>query len=1101
MSESQRLVSVIAQLETQRAALGDAVVDAATQPLRAQLAALHAAATEQTLRQVSVLFTDVVGSTTLSERLDPEDIHGVMDGALERFSAIVRAQGGRVLQYAGDSMLGVFGADRVLEDDAERAVRAGLAILDEALAQGAAIERRYRHRGFAVRVGISTGRVLLGGGVDGEGTIRGISVNVAARMEQSAPAGGLRISHDTYRHVRGVFDVIEQPAASVKGIAQPVRSYLVLRAKPRAFRLARRGIEGIATALIGREPELGRLTTAFDTVLAERRLVALNIVGDAGLGKSRLLDEFDHWLELRPETIWLFHGRARPQGHGGPFGVLRDLLAWRFEIQESDSQAVAQTKLASGLGAVFGERADEQSALIGQLIGLDCSASPHIAGIATDARQIRDRGFHALAEYFRLLHASDGSPIALLLDDLHWADDGSLDWIAHLLLHCTDVPMLVLGLARPLLYERHPKWDQDTALERLALAPLSAVKTQALTEALLARVDGVPRALRDQLADSADGNPFFIEELVAMLIDDGVIETGDERWHLRAERLAGLSVPATLTGVLQARLDSLPGPEKSALQEASVIGAVFWDDALRRIEASAPLALDALAERELARHHETSAFEGAREFGFKHHLLHQVTYESVLRRHKREQHRLTAEWLIERSGDRISEYHDLIAMHYERADDVPNALHYLRKAADDAMRTCANGVVLDCVARALAIAAEDDAPNRFALLLLRSEVLRDLGRSDDYAADVAHLEHLADLLADPEKRARANGARSRQAFSVANYPAAIAAAERAIELAEQAGVPEASMAARASAALSLLYLGEPERARAHAEVQLRIACAAGNGKVESSAWTSIGHVEAHRGRFREATVAFRESLRAARSCGDRRGEAIALTNHGLIELALGGPEAAALLHESVQVARETGYKWIEGGAMNNLASLAHTQGREAEALEWLDQALELVAQTQNRALEASVRVTLAEVHAASGKHALARAAFERALDLYVQTGRSTLLAVPRAGLARLALARGQLTDAMVQVESIVAQLEGGGSLSGVRNPAWIEMACHQVMAAAGDPRAPTWLERAHSSIVEQHERHSPDDRAALLANAPDDREILAAWEAARQALP
>jgi len=252
-TERQQLEAAIAALEAQRPLLGDAVVAMAIAPLRDKLIALRARAQgEQQLKTVTILFMDIVGSTQLSQYLDPEDVHAVMDTALERLSALVRAQNGQVLKYAGDSLLAAFGAEHALEGDAERAVRAGLAILEEAPRLAAEVQAAYGLQGFNLRVGINTGRVLLGGGVDGESSIRGAPVNIAARMEQTAPPGGLRISHQTYRHVRGVFDVEAQVPIEIKGITGPVRSYLVLRAKPRAFRVVNRGLEGIESPMVGR---------------------------------------------------------------------------------------------------------------------------------------------------------------------------------------------------------------------------------------------------------------------------------------------------------------------------------------------------------------------------------------------------------------------------------------------------------------------------------------------------------------------------------------------------------------------------------------------------------------------------------------------------------------------------------------------------------------------------------------------------------------------------------------------------------------------------------------------------------------------------------
>ena len=304
-SAASSLEAAIAALEAQRGLLGDAVVDVAVAPLRAQLAALQAAASpdgsiaaapiaqpEQTLRVVSILFLDVVGSTSLSQYLDPEETHEVMDGALLRCTAMVLKHHGKVLQYAGDNLLAVFAADEARDNDAERAVRAGLDMLAEGRLLHDEVFRDHGYAGFDVRVGVHTGGVLLGGGVDAEGSIRGMAVNVAARMEQTAPPGGLRISGDTWRHVRGVFDVEAQPPIAVKGIDEPIASYLVLRAKPRAFRTTTRGIEGVATRMVGREAELGVLQSAFERLFEQRQLEMLLVVAEAGVGKSRLLYEF-----------------------------------------------------------------------------------------------------------------------------------------------------------------------------------------------------------------------------------------------------------------------------------------------------------------------------------------------------------------------------------------------------------------------------------------------------------------------------------------------------------------------------------------------------------------------------------------------------------------------------------------------------------------------------------------------------------------------------------------------------------------------------------------------------------------------------------------
>ena len=500
-SEHDQFVAAIAALEGQRDVLGNEVVNAAISALRSRLHDLvtgPAAEPVQTLRQVSVLFLDVVGSTTLSQHLDPEDIHAVMDGALARCTAVVQAHHGKVLQYAGDSLLATFGADEVSEDDAERAVRCGLALLVEGRRLAEEVQATYSHEGFDVRVGVHTGDVLLGGGVDAEGTIRGIAVNIAARMEQSAPAGALRISHDTYAHVRGLFEVQAQEPLEVKGVDGAVQSYLVMRAKPRSFRIVTRGIEGVITRMIGRDAELAQLQRAFKRLFVERKLAAVTVVADPGLGKSRLLYEFEAWAEMQPEAFYIFRGRANPHTQGQPFGLLRDILVWRFRIQDDDSLETARAKLEGAIVPLF--RADDgpdlaeaHAHLLGHLVGIDFLDSRHVKGILSDPRQIRNRAFHAAAQLFRRVSAQDGAPVILQLEDLHWADSESLDFLNYLAEVDGDVALLILVVTRPTLLERRSDWSSVEGVhERIDLAPLDKAGSRLLAEELLKKLADVP---------------------------------------------------------------------------------------------------------------------------------------------------------------------------------------------------------------------------------------------------------------------------------------------------------------------------------------------------------------------------------------------------------------------------------------------------------------------------------------------------------------------------------------------------------------------------------------------------------------------------------
>ena len=632
---SAQLSAAIAALEGQRATLGDAVVEMALAPLRRELAELgsHRSTPRQQLKQVTVLFVDVVGSTAMGQRLEPEEISAVMDGALERFTATVRAHYGRVLQYTGDGMLAAFGAEEANEGDVESAVRAGLAIIEDAKAQSDDVKRRHGLTDFAVRAGLHTGTVLLGGGVDADSNIRGATVNVAARMEQSAPPGRLRISHDTYQHVRGLFEFSEPALIQVKGVEQALRTYLVERAKPRAFRVASRGIEGVHTRMIGREAELELVCSTFAATGLERQARALTIVGEAGLGKSRLLAEFQQTLDL--DACWLLLGRAHPRSALHPYGVLRDMLLGHEQSAEGDSDETARLKLIDRLSPLFREEGEAPIHLIGHLIGLDFSTSPHVQDLLADEKRCKDLAFDACLLCLRRL--GETRPVIVVLDDLHWADAETLAFIRRLLEANRDTPLLTLIMTRPTVFEEQAGWvGEDIAHQRLDLKPLDREVSQELAEALLQRLDGIPAALRAVITEGAEGNPFYMEELVKMLIDDGVIEVEAERWHVLPDKLLTAHVPTTLTGVLQARLDALGARERTALQNAAVVGHVFWNQALAAIDPEAVEAIPVLLRKQLVVRRDGQVDSG--EYTFQHHLLHQVTYNGVLKEQRQRGH-------------------------------------------------------------------------------------------------------------------------------------------------------------------------------------------------------------------------------------------------------------------------------------------------------------------------------------------------------------------------------------------------------------------------------------------------------------------------------
>jgi predicted ATPase/class 3 adenylate cyclase len=1091
----EQLESAIAALETQRSILGDATVDAGLAPIRDRLAALRAqGAAVQQLKAVSVLFIDIVGSTAMSRVLDPEDIHAVVDGALERFTAIIVARKGRVLQYAGDSILAAFGAEEAREDDAENSIHAALGILAEARRISAEVQATHRIAGFNVRAGINTGSVLLGGGVDDEGSIRGVTVNIAARMEQSAPEGCLRISHDTYRHVRGVFDVTEEPTIIVKGMDEPLRSYLVVRAKPRAFRLKNRGVEGVECRMVGRDLELRRLTDALEDTIADSMLTLLSVVGDAGIGKSRLLLEFATWLELQPTQVWGFETRAQAHGERLPYGVVRELFCWRFQIEESDSLPEARKKLIDALRPLFGDAVEEQGALLGQLIGLDFSDSPFIQGIIADPKQIRDRAFNAAARYFRLLAQS--GPVLLQFEDLHWADEGSLDFVNHLAQSCRDLPIMMLCATRPSLLERRPLWGSGQANhERIDLTALTRRTSRELADALLSRVDEPPAVLRELITTGAEGNPFYMEELTKMLIDDGVIVTGADRWRVVPERLARVHVPPTLIGVLQARIDALAPEEKAALQCASVVGHVFWDGAMLALDERSPASLPALMSRELIYGRETTAFETAREFVFKQHVLRQVTYDSVLKRHKREWHRQVANWLIAQSGERIADQYALIAEHFERAGDVVGAIQYLRLAGEVANRAYASEPALDHLARALALVPDDDEVTRFDLLLLRTEALFRTGRGELHLAAAEQMAAIAEHLDDNARRARASGPLARHALDRANFHEAARIGAQGVEWAREANDPDAGLLAHAIWAIALRAVGDYREALIQAERVLQSALALGNRPACLRVMSGLGGLFIDQRRFAEGREYYQSCLPLSRELGNRTSEANTLASLGDIERCLGNyREAIKLAEAAMTLYREVGFKVFEALTQLNIATAMRLDGDVAGAAQASERGLAMARATGNPDAIAAGTMVSADVLFEAGSLTEAGECYAESHAIYRRIGREMMMIETRAGMARVARASGQHAEALKHIEEVLAFFDRGMTVDGTEDPLQIYLTCFLVLDDAGSSRASEILQAGRTALLEQLQSLQPSERDGVLSRVPSHRELMNAFE-------
>jgi class 3 adenylate cyclase/tetratricopeptide (TPR) repeat protein len=728
--EITELKEAINALQGQRETLGDAVVEALIQASEKQLAELEGLfdSHHQQRKLATILFTDVVGSTHLGQHLEPDEVLEVMDGALKRLAIPVETHGGHVTRFQGDGFKAVFGVPLAQENDPEQAVRAGLEILKVAREIAIELETKIGVKGFLVRVGVNTGLVAVGGETEAQDTIMGRAVNLAARMESAAPPGGLLISHFTYLHVRGIFDVDVLPPIQAKGFDEPVAVYLVNRSKPRTLWVSNRGVEGVETRLVGRQSELINLQDALLNAVEEEEGQFITVSGEAGVGKSRLLFELQKWIELLPTEVQLFQGQAKLESQHIPYGLIRDLFTRHLQIQDSDPPQVAKKKIEQGVQKALidsppspgkasssfiapGEKLQndgfhykERAHLIGHLLGFGFDDSPYLQGLLQDPQALHYRALISLREYFKA--TSQQLPVVIFLEDIHWADDSSLDAIKDLGRITAEYPLVLVCLARPILYERRPYWGEGQDYHRrLDLKPLSKRESRQLVEEILRNMKQISSDLRDMVVQSTEGNPFYIEELIKMLIEQGVIVRSDispdrmSSWSVMSDQLAQVQVPSTLTGVLQARLDSLQSDERRIIQQASVIGRVFWDQALAYVHENSIKQVDLkqigeilkrLRDKEMVFRREDSVIDGTQEYIFKNDVLREVTYDTVLIKDRKVYHGLVADWLLTKSHARVGEYYGLVAKHLEFAARIEEASNYFTLAGDQALDNYAN---------------------------------------------------------------------------------------------------------------------------------------------------------------------------------------------------------------------------------------------------------------------------------------------------------------------------------------------------------------------------------------------------------------------------
>jgi class 3 adenylate cyclase/tetratricopeptide (TPR) repeat protein len=870
-----------------------------------------AAAGREERKLVSVLFVDLVGFTSRSDRADPEDVRDVLQLYHSRAKRQIEEYGGAVEKFIGDAVMAVFGAPLGHGDDAERAVRAGLRVLD-----GIA-ELNQEHPGLelAARAAVNTGEavVSIGAGHEsGEALAMGDAVNVASRLQTAAPPGRLIVGEETYRSTRHVISYEELAPIVAKGKREPLRSWLAVA--PMAAPADR---PVTATPLVGREHEMALLESIWERAVRERRTHLLTVMGPAGIGKSRLSREMSALVEGKGGRA--VRGRCLPYEERIGYSAFTEQVRNVAGIFESDPPHVAREKLDRTVAALLpAEEVSEVARYLSLLLGLGVDAPT------------RDRTYLFFAARRLVENLALQQPTMFVFEDVHWADQSQLDLLDYLASRVRDAAAVLLILARPELLDTRPSWGTGhlahttIPLEPLSVADAATVASHALGGHVLA-------SAVERIVEVAEGNPLFLEELAGSL----------------SEGLGEAQLPTTIRAAIASRIDSLPPQVRRGLLDASVIGKTFWKEMLRVVGEldDVDAVLEALEQRDFVRRVPSSQLEGDVEFTFKHILIRDVAYGTLPRAERRERHGAVARYVEEAVGERTSVLAWLLAHHWNEAGDPARAVDYLLAAAKQSRERWAKQETLDLYTKAIELVGELDQQRGVQIRLLRALALVDLS---DFKSGAAELDEILPSLEGRQEMEALFG-RARAAFWLADTDSTLRSAQRAKELAEQLGDRE-------FLGPSLGFLSAGHGMRGHAG-DIDRALELGNRAIE--VWVPgarpidlavVKNYQANHYYWTGDYQTAAELARSTRELGGTLHSAEALIRggglHGLTLAAMGkAEEALALLDSVISRAREMEVPGWLPYPLNNSTMVLRDLFLLEEARRRNEEAVELVRQS------------------------------------------------------------------------------------------------------------------------------------------------------------
>jgi class 3 adenylate cyclase/tetratricopeptide (TPR) repeat protein len=910
---------------------------------------------------VTIVFSDLKGSTAMGEKLDSESLREVMTRYFDAMSAELERHGGVVEKFIGDAIMAVFGLPKLHEDDALRAVRAAADMQRAQAKLNDELERNWGVR-LTVRTGVNTGEVVAGDAAT-QRLVTGDAVNVAARLEQAAGAQEILLGDLTYRLVRDYVDVEPVEPLELKGKSQPVPAYRLVAVREDTERPRR-----LDSPLVGRAAELDRLRAALANVESERRCRLVTIVGEAGVGKSRLVDEFVRSLDADAACL---RGRCLPYGDGITFWPLAEAVRQAAGILERDSTDVALQKLS----ALSGDAEAEER--VASAIGLLPTQFPG-EELAWGARKLLE----ALAR---------PGPLVVLFEDIHWAEPTFLELVQHVVDGTENASLLLVCTARHDLVERRSDWSTGSDAERIVLERLGADDAGAIAEHLLGSA-GLDERVRARIIAASEGNPLFVEQMISMLVDEGLIRFDKDCW--RAEPgIDEAVVPPTIQALLAARLDYLGADERSVIEPASVVGHVFVRDAVahlvpERMRDDVGYHLGALTDKQLVRPDLTRSLE-EEAFRFHHILIRDTAYEGILKRARATYHEQFVEWADSVNREGATEYEEILGYHLEQAhrylsELAPLDLHARALALDASRRLAAAGrrafargdvpAAANLLGRAVALLPEED-PSRLELLPDYGEALLQLGRFED--AEAVLLE--------------------------------------AMQVSEEQGAEEVRANAALVHLLVRLRTGDQEHWRDEAAVTIAEAMAVfesrGDDRGMAKGWRLLSWTHGTACDFGLAAETSERAIDHARRAGDVRQQTQAATAYAAAAVFGPTPVDEAIERCELMSREVSGDRHSEGMLLALLASLHAMRGSFVEARELVSRGRAMLEDLGLRARVARVAHEAWRVEMLAGDVGNAERELRGGYDLLVELGEKYLRSTLGGLLGQTLYELGRLDEA------------------------------------------------------------------------------------------